>query len=647
MLPSRGVVRFGVFELDRAADELRKRGAVTHLRGQPLKVLRLLVDRPGEVITRDELRHALWDDSTFVEFDVGLNAAVRRLRRALGDSADVPRFVETLPGRGYRFLGHVEVTRAAAGAADARPTPTAPVPGPAGPDPITPAAVTRRAGPRAALAGAILVIVAVAAWRLGVVRPATDPAAPIRSVAILPFQNLSSDQEWGFFAAGLADALLTELGRIHELKVISRTSTLRYAGTTQPIPEIARELGVDAVVEGSVLSTRDRVRVTVQLIDGRTDHHRWANSYERPVDDVIALQHDLVNAIVREMGVAVTPEEARQLASRPQITPPAYQAYLRGRYFWQQRTEDGLQKAIPFFEEAIRLSPNYAAAHAGLADVHGLLPRYGTVNPRTALAESKRHALRALELDAGVAEAHTALAKALYTLDWNWADSGAHFARAIDLNPSYATAHHWHSLYLMIVGRIEEALTAALRARDVDPVAAAVHAHAAWVRYLAGDAATAAREAQLGIEMAPRHVGNHELLAWIARAEGRFDASIASFKTAIDIAGDDARPPAALAAAYAAAGRREEATAILEDLERRSTREAVPTEVFVRIHTALGNRDQAFRWLERSAADRSISYYLFDLRYEPLYEPLRRDPRLAELFRSIGLDLNGGVLTRS
>jgi tetratricopeptide (TPR) repeat protein len=218
-----------------------------------------------------------------------------------------------------------------------------------------------------------------------------------------------------------------------------------------------------------------------------------------------------------------------------------------------------------------------------------------------------------------------------------------HFQRAIDLNPSYATAHHWHSLFLMIVGRMDEGLAAALRARDVDPVAPAVHAHAAWVRYLSGDAGTAAQEALLGIEMAPRHLGNHELLAWIARSQGRFDESIASFKTAIEVAGDDARPPAALATAYAAAGRRDEAEAILKELETRSTREPVPTEVFVRIHTALGNWDNAFEWLERSAEDRSISYYLFDLRYEPLYAPLRSDPRLARMFRSLGLDLHGGV----
>lgn len=647
MLPNRGVVRFGVFEFDLAADELRKRGVTTHLRGQPLKVLRELLDRPGEVITRDELRQALWGDSTFVEFDVGLSAAVRRLRRALGDSADVPRFVETLPGRGYRFLGDLDIV-----VPDAMPTgrgapPPATSGGDQAPASVPAAAFSRRAWGWGAAVGALVVVLSIATgWRLSVFTGPVTPA-PIRSVAILPFQNLSSDPEWGFFASGLADALLAELGRIHELKVISRTSTLRYAGTTQSILEIARELGVDALVEGSVLSTKERVRVTVQLIDGRTDDHRWANSYERPVEDLIALQHDLVNAIVREMGVAVTPEEARQLAARPQLTPGAYEAYLRGRYFWQQRTEDGLETAIRFFEEAIRLSPSYAAAHAGLADVHGLLPRYGTVNPKLALAESKKHALHALALDAGVAEAHTALAKALYTLDWNWAESGVHFQRAIDLNPSYATAHHWHSLYLMIVGRMDEALAAALRAREVDPVAAAVHAHAAWVRYLAGDAETAAREAQLGIEMAPRHLGNHELLAWIARSRGRFDESIASFKTAIEIAGDDARPPAALATAYAAAGHRDAALAILRDLESRNAREPVPTEVFVRIHTALENWDDAFRWLERSAADRSISYYLFDLRYEPLYAPLRRDPRLAELFRSMGLDLNGGVLSRS
>ena len=631
MLPGRGVVRFGVFELDLAADELRKRGVATNVRGQPLKVLRLLVERPGEVVTREELRQALWDASTFVEFDVGLNAAVRRLRRALGDSAEVPRFVETLPGRGYRFLAPVE-----------RPAPPAI-------DPPTTTrssdALTDRIAPRrwwrwAGAAGAtVLVLAAVAAWRAGAPADPRAEGTPIRSVAVLPFQNLSSDEEWGFFAAGLADALLAELGQIHELKVISRTSTLRYAGTTLSIPEIARELGVDALVEGSVLSTAARVRVTVQLIDGRTDHHRWSNSYERPLDDLIALQHDLVDAMVREMGVAVTPELASRLAERKPIAPPAYEAYLRGRYFWQQRTEDGLRKAIPFFEQAIRLSPDYAAAHAGLADVYGLLPRYGTVDARTGLLASKDHALRALGLDAGLAEAHTALAKALYTLDWNWAEAGTHFEQAIALNPSYATARHWHSLFLMNVGRMDEALAAALKAREVDPVAVPVHSHAAWVRYLSGDADMAAREARLGIDMAPRHVGNHELLGWIARSQGQFEASIAHFQAAIDMAPPDPRTQSALASAYAAGGRRDEAVAILRDLEGHSAGAAIPAEVFVTIHTALGNVDEAFAWLERSAEDRSISYFLFDLRYEPLYAPLRQDPRLARLFRSMGLDL--------
>ena len=489
----------------------------------------------------------------------------------------------------------------------------------------------------AAAAAAVLVIGALVAWRGGIFSSRSPVLSPIRSVAVLPFQNLSSDEDWGYFAAGLTDALLTELGRIHELKVISRTSTLRYAGTTRSMPEIARELGVDAVVEGSVLRSADRVRVTVQLIDGRTDHHRWASSYERRIDELIALQHDLVAAIAREMGVALTPDEAGRLAARPQLAPGAYEAYLRGRSLWQQRTEEALTKAIPLFEEALRLAPGYAAAHAGLADVYGLLPRYGTVAPRVALLESKQHGLRAIELDPGLAEAHTALAKALYTLDWNWPDAASHFNSAVAANPSYATAHHWRSLYLMNVGRMDDALAAAVRAREVDPVAVAVHSHAAWVRYLAGDADGAEREALIGRDLAPRHEGNHELLGWIARSRGRFAESAASFQAAIDIGGPDARTRSALACAFVGAGRRADALAILADLTRRRATEAVPTEVFVRLHTALGNHDEAFAWLERSADDRSISYFLFDLRYEPLYAPLRADARLTRLFSAMGL----------
>jgi len=342
----------------------------------------------------------------------------------------------------------------------------------------------------------------------------------------------------------------------------------------------------------------------------------------------------------------VTREEATRLENRQPVASEAYVAYLRGRYFWEQRTEDGLRRAVPFFEDAIRLSPDYAAAYAGLADVYGLLPRYGTVDPRSTLAESRRYALRALELDPGVAEAHTALAKALYTLDWNWAESGSHFERAIALNPSYATAHHWYSLYLMNVGRLDEALAEAVRAREVDPVAFAVQAHAAWVRYLAGDAATAEREAHVDIEMAPQRTGNYELLGWIRRAQGRFDEAIAAFQTAIELAGPDSRLRSALAVAYAAAGRTADAEAILQDLERLRQGTFVPAEVFARIHTALGHPDEAFAWLERCAEDRSISYFLFDLRYEDLYAPLRDDPRLSRLFARMDLDLAGPAMTR-
>src|ERR1700756_3337156 len=388
----RRVIHFGEFELDDFARELRRQGTRLRLQDQPLQLLQILLQRPGEIVTREELQQKVWPSDTFVDFDHGINNAIKRLREALGDTADTPRFVETLPRRGYRFIGKIE-----------QDTPR------------------------------------------------------FRSLVVLPLDNLSRDPEQEYFAEGLTEALITTLAKIGELRVVSRTSAMLYKGAHKSVREIARELEVDTVVEGTVLRIGRRVRITAQLIDAMRESHLWAESYERDLRDVLSLQSEIAQSIAREIQIKLTPQERAQLADARAVDPDAYEAYLKGRYYWNKSSGETLSKGAQCFRLAIEKDPLYAVAYAGLADCANRGGWFGFLAPKDGFGKGKELVGKALSITPHLAEAYASLGWALTHHDFEWAQAEKAFERSIELNPRYATAHEWFGMLLGGLGRFDEA----------------------------------------------------------------------------------------------------------------------------------------------------------------------------------------------
>jgi TolB-like protein/DNA-binding winged helix-turn-helix (wHTH) protein/Tfp pilus assembly protein PilF len=533
----RRLVRFGVFELDLRAGELRKRGLKLPLQGQPIQILIMLTERAGELVTREELRQKLWSADTYVDFEQGLNAAVKRLRSTLNDSADNPRFVETLPRRGYRFIAPVDVvdvSQAIVNAAAASDPPPLIVP-----DSVD---VSRQAAPRKhfvrpALVGlALLLIIALTAWRL---HPWNRPSPIIQSLAVLPLENLSGDASQDYFSDGMTDELITQLGQISELRVISRTSMMNYRGARKPLPQIARELNVDAMVEGTVLRSGSRVRITAQLILASSDKHLWANSYEGELRDTLALQSDVARAIAGQIRAKLNPQEDAGLRKARPVNPEAFEAYLKGRYFWNKRTGDGLMKAVEYFNTALEKDSAYAPAYAGLADSYALMGdwEYGVLAPKEAFPKAKAAATRALQLDDTLGEAHTSLAFCLDVFDWAWDSAEKEFKRAIELSPDYATAHDWYAWHLIMQGRKTEAIAEMKKAESFDPLSLIVSADMADILLIARLLDESMRQSQRTIEMAPEFPVAHYQLAQAFAQKQRYGEAIAELQKAIALSG--------------------------------------------------------------------------------------------------------------
>ena len=412
-------LRFGVFELDPRSGELRKHGLRVRLQEQPFQVLAMLVEHSGEVVTREELQKRLWPADTFVDFDHGLNKAINKIREALSDSAESPRFVETVARRGYRFLAEVKVVDAApvhrpelatqpqpAAELDDRPD-LADKPA----DAQTSSAVTAW---KISVLVLLILVASLAAWKI---HSWNRPSPVIRSLAVLPLESLSSDASQDYFADGMTDELISDLGQISALRVISRTSVMTYKHARKPLPQIARELNVDAVVEGTVLRSGDQVRITAQLIEASTDKHLWSQSYEGELRDTLALQNKVASAIADQIRINLNPQEQAALKNAKVVNPEAYESYLKGRYFWNKRTADGLKVALAYFNQAIDEDPKYAQAYSGLADTYALLGdwQYAVMTPKEALPKAKAVAIKALELDSALGEAHNSLA---FCLGW-------------------------------------------------------------------------------------------------------------------------------------------------------------------------------------------------------------------------------------
>jgi len=629
-------VRFGVFEVDLQAGELRKHGVRLRVQEQPFQVLAMLLERPGQTVTREELRNRLWTAETFVDFDHGVNKAVNRIRDLLGDSATSPRFVETVPRRGYRFIAEVAVVE---GAHIAKPeartgdlvrvkdSPVAPVSARPSPGRL------RRWHPRTisgvALALASIVIV-VWAVQSRVPRP-----APIRSLAVLPLENLSGDTSQEYFADGMTDELIATLGQISALRVISRTSVMPYKRARKPLSQIARELNVDAVIEGTVLRFGGQVRITAQLIEARGDTHVWSETYDGDLRDTLTLQNNVARAIAEHIRVNLNPQEQATLKQAKVVDPQAYEAYLKGRYFWNKRTGDDLQKAVEYFSLAIERDPNYAQAYSGLADTYALLGdwEYGVLAPREALPQAKAAAVKALQLDNTLAEAHTSLAFCLDVFDWDLASADGEFRRAIELNPGYATAHHWYAWHLSLLGRNNDAIAEMKKAQNLDPVSLIINADLAELLLIAHFTDESIERSRKTIEMDANFPLAHNQLAVAYLQRNRIDEAISELQHAVQLSAGSPTCTANLARAFAVSGRRTEAVKLLGDLEKRSRSSNSNASEIAVVYAALGDNDQAMTWLEKGYEERFNPSVLL----RPGFDPLRADARFQDLERRVGL----------
>src|ERR1700678_364971 len=635
-LQPNSVMRFGTFEVSLQSGEVRKGGLRIRVQQQPMKLLEILLEHPGEVVTREELRRRVWSSESFGDFDQALNIAIGKLRSALGDSAESPRFIETLPKRGYRFIADVSVVDI-----EARPKRQEPL---AGDLPATDrghkiqgiglaVAPQRRLLPTRGIIVTLALVLSLAILSVWLFHSRAPTG--MRSIAVLPLDNLSGDASQNYFADGMTDELITDLAQISALRVISRTSAMVYKGARKPLPQIARELNVDAIVEGTVLRSGDQVRITAQLIDASTDKHLWSQSYEGELRDTLALQDRVARAIAEQIQINLTPREQAALKSATAVNPEAYESYLKGRYFWNKRTADGLRVALAYFNQAIEEDPNYAQAYSGLADTYALLGdwQYAVMTPAEAYPKAKAAALKAVELDSALGEAHNSLAFVLDGFDWDLDSGGKEFRRAIELNPGYATGHHWYAWHLALLGRYDEAIAEMKKAESVDPLSLIINADLAELLVLAHSYDEAIGQSRKTIEMDPNFAMAHDQLAEAYLQKPMYDQAIAELQQAVQLSGGSPTCIANLARAYSLSGKRSEAMKLLNDLKSSSTaRDSHASEVAT-IYASLGDKDEAMVWLEKGYAERFNPGVLI----RPGFGPLPTDPRFQDLVHRVGL----------
>ena len=631
--PPRRILGFGPFEVDLSSGELRREGLKVKLQDQPLRLLVLLLESAGEVVTREELRSKLWPADTFVDFDHSLNTAVRKLREALGDSADAPRYVETLAKRGYRFAVPVREREPAAPtalSADAEAPAPAPHAAPRG-RPFASRVV--------AIAGVLVAAALVTYWMGARPGPRTQPGRKL-TLAILPFDNLSGEADQEYLSDGLTEEMTTQLARLapDRLRVTARSSAWKYKRADRDIPRIRQELGADYVLEGSLRRAGERVRVTAQLVQVADQTHIWAQTYDREMRDVLVLESEVARSVARAIAMTLAPEAEARLARARPVRPESYQDYLRGRYFFNRKTEAALRQALGYFQRAVAADPGYAPAYTGLADCYwslGASSVVGGLPPRQAMPEAKAAALKALEIDDTLAEAHASLAFVHLLYDWDFVASEKEFKRALELDPDYTAAHHWYSHCLLPLGRMEESLAESRRALELEPLSLVVNTHLGWHYFYARQYDKAIEQYRRTLELDPAFPQTQRYAAWALLQKGRHEEAIADLRAASGALGPDPEVEAELGHALAVAGRRAEARAVLEGLRQLSSSRYVSPYSVALVHAGLGDRDQALAWLDKAYDERSD--YMAYLGLEPMLDPLRSDPRFSALVRRVGL----------
>jgi len=619
-------LRFGIFEADLGARELTKLGKLLPLQEQPFQLLAMLLEKPGVLVTREELRLRLWPQ-TVVDFDHGLNKAINKIRDALGDSAENPRFIQTVSRRGYRFLADVT------DANDGQEPPTGVMESVDSEtqDDLRPAVHHPSRIIAAALAGAaLLLVLAAAIW----IRSTSTTRVPaIRSLAVLPLENLSGDAAQDYFADGMTDELITHLAQIRDLRVISRTSVMTYKHVRKPLAEIARELDVQAVVEGGILRSGDKVRITAQLIRVPDDNHIWADSYEGDLRDTLVLQDHVARAIADQIRVSVNKE--RQGQAPRAVDAQAYDNYLKGRYYWNQRTDAGLREAIDYFKRSISLDASNPEAYSGLADAYALAGdwEYGIMPPAEAFPLAKAAAIEALALNDRLGEAHTSLAFVLDLYFWDWNAAEQQYKLAINLNPGYAVAHHWYAWHLLVLGRNSEGMFEMRQAERLDPLSLIIRSDVADALSSLHLFEESVQQSRKTLALDPNFAIGHFQLAEALVQQRHYDAAIGEFQRAIAISGHLAAFDANLAYAFALSGRKAEALNIALEMETRANLNPSADANIALIYVGLGNLDQAMAWLNKA----------YDARFNPSilirpgFDALRADSRFRDLRHRVGL----------
>ena len=629
-------IAFDRFDVDLRSGELRKNGRRLRLQEQPFQLLALLLERPGEVVTREEICRKLWQADTFVDFDHSLGTAINKIREALGDSADHPRFVETLPRRGYRFVGKIEGTNGAP-LAESRPAvldanvEVGLESSDKGINAGNPSAVQEGKQSRrlrfvlALAASSAILLAALVFFRRPADSRAAARAANIQSIAVLPLENLSGNPAQEYFADGMTDELITELARTKGLRVISRTSVMQYKNVHRPLKDIARELGVDGILEGSVVDAGGRVRVTVQLVHAASDTHVWAQSYTRDLSDLLLLQQELAENVAKEVHSAALPPKT----SARRISPEAHDAYLRGRYNWFALNYETARES---FEKAIQLQPDYALAYSGLADYYAASSVGGLLDPKVALPKGEVLARKALQLDGSAEEAHNSMAAAYLFYRWNWRAAEQESRRAIELNPNFAEAYHLHSFELLALNRGDEAVETQRTSQALDPFARP------WALGDVLDSVGKYKEAETEIrqrlQAQPTHRILHYELSQCLLMQGREKESMEELAEGIRFDGSE-KLAADVRAAFTRAGNRGVQEWRLADLKQKASKDYVSPLEFAFAYARLGQDDEAFRWLDKAYDDHVPG--LIWLQQNSELNRLRGDPRYRALIRRIGL----------
>ena len=607
-------LRFDGYELDVRAGELRKHGIRLRLRGQPLQVLAILLERAGDVVTREELQTAIWPADTFVDFDHSLHNAIARIREVLGDSAETPRYIETLPRRGYRYIGPLEGF----------------------PRLHLVAEKPEKRKEHSILALFALVALGIVAWTVWRYVNAKATVTSIRSIAVLPLDNLSGDPSEEFFVDGMTDQLITDLAKVGSLRVISRTSVMQYKGAKKGLPEIARELSVDAIVEGSVIRSGQRVRVTAQLVQAPSDRHLWAETYDRDLGDILKLQGDVADAIAQQVHAELTRTQHAQLRTAHAVNPAAYDAYLKGRLiFTNEFTKpDSLKEAQHYFEESIQKDPEFALAYTGLADTYAYLAFARALQKDQAYRSAKEALAKALSLDDSIGEAHDTLGLLNSDFDWDWDAADREFNRAIALAPSYSCAHEDRAIFLATTGRRDEALAEIAKIDQLDYGFSSARSESATY-YALRDYPRLIEASKRGLLLNPNDKLQHYTLGVGYEGTGKLQEAISEYQKAAET-WDDSQSVVALAHAYSAAGKKNEAEKILRNLERKLKGSLASPYTMATIYTGLGENNKAFEFLEKSYSEKSLDIPL-SLKSDLLLDDLRPDPRFQDLLHRMGL----------